>query len=204
MVHSHVRKRKSLGDNEMRVWQVREDPNNYRSLTTPELSDGEALDIGALFRSGSPLGTSWKPVRVELWENGDEVEKPIGHFPCLSGLAPLAISAQALNVLFPLIQNQVEVLDLITEPPLGKFYALNIFFADCLDHSRSVLVRFTDGGIMDVDKYAFRPNCLEGKHIFRLPEVWTYVFVDDVFKQAVEQNGLEGLVFYKVPLVDET
>ena len=187
----------------MQIWHIMEDPNNYRSLTTPDLSSDERLDIGALFRSGHALGDKWKPVRVELWENGDEARKPIGHFPCLSGLAPLSISAQALKVLSPLIHNQIEVLDLITEPPLGTFYALNIFFADCLDHTKSVLVRYTDGGIMDVDKYAFRPKCLEGKHLFRLPEVWTYVFADDVFKQAVEQNGLGGLVFYKVPLVDE-
>jgi len=187
----------------MGIWRILEDPNHYRSLTTPDLSNGEALYNGALFHSDVPLGASWKPVRVELWEDGDEAKKPIGHFPCLSGLAPLAISARALELLSPLIQDQVEVLDLITEPPLGAFYVLNVFFADCLDHARSALVRYTNGGIMDVDKYAFHPGCLEGKHIFRLPEVWTYVFVDDVFKQAVEQNGLKGLVFYTVPLVDE-
>jgi hypothetical protein len=180
-----------------------EDPNEYRSLTTPWLSSDERLDVGALFRSGNPLGASWKPVRVELWENGDEARKPIGHFPCLSGLAPLAISTQGLHVLLPLIQNQVEALELITEPPLGKFYALNILFADCLDHSRSVFLRFDDGRIMRVEKYAFRPNCLEGKHLFRLPEKWPYVFADDVFKQAVERNKLEGLIFYKVPEADE-
>ena len=187
----------------MSIWKIMEDPNTYRSLTTPDLSDGEAIDIGALFRSGGALGASWKPVHVELWENGDEAKKPIGDFPCLSGLAPLAISARALEVLYPLIKDTVEVLDLITKPPLGKFYALNIFFADCLDHSKSVFVRFDDGRIMRVEKYAFRPHCLEGKHLFRLPEKWPSVFADDVFKQAVEENGLEGLGFYPVPMVEE-
>jgi hypothetical protein len=187
----------------MGIWEVLPDGNNYRSLDFPNLTPREDLEVVRLFRSGEPLGAMWKPMRVEWYEAEGEEQKPVGHFPSMGGSIPLAISAQALKVLSPLIQNQIEVLDLITEPPLGTFYALNIFFADCLDHSRSVFVRFDDGRIMRVDKYAFRPKCLEGKHLFRLPEVWTYVFADDVLKQAVEQNGLGGLVFYKVPLVDE-
>jgi Immunity protein family (Imm11) len=183
----------------MGIWRILEDPNHYRSLTAPDLSPGEALDIGALFRTSGTLGVTWTPIRVELWENGDEEEKPIGHFPSLSALAPLAISAQALEALYPLMNGDVEALDLITEQPIGKFYALNIFFADCLDHSKSTFVFFNDGGIMGVERYAFRAGCLEGKHIFRLPEKWTYVFVDDAFKHAVEENELEGLNFYRVP-----
>ncbi|MCX7841375.1 MAG: hypothetical protein N2559_18220 [Anaerolineae bacterium] len=187
----------------MSIWRILPDGNVYRSFHIVGLSPSEVLDINAMFRSGRAVRGAWTPMRVELWEYEGEERKPLGDFPGLA-IIPLSISARALKLLHPLVKDNTETLNLITEPPLGKFYALNIFFADCLDHSRSVLVRYTDGEIMDVDKYAFRPNCLEGKHIFRLPEVWTYVFVDDVFKQAVEQNGLEGLVFYKVPMVDET
>jgi hypothetical protein len=117
-------------------------------------------------------------------------------------MAPLAISERALAMLYPLIKDQVEVLDLITEPAIGKFYALNVFFADCLDRDKSVFVHYTEGGIMDIEQYAFREGCLEGKYIFRLAEIWTCTFVDDRFKLAVEENGLQGLIFYQVPEVD--
>jgi len=57
---------------------------------------------------------------------------------------------------------------------------------------------------MEVTKYAFRWEQLEGIHIFRLPELGTSrLFVSDEFKRKVEENGLTGLLFYPVPLVEE-
>ena len=153
------------------------------------------------FRFGGPLGPGWVPLRVKLFEDEGEAEKPVGDFPSLGGTIPLPISVLALEVLHPLIKDDVDVLDLITD--VGKFYALNVFTCDCLDHSRSVFERFRSGRIMRVEKYAFKPRCLGGKHIFRLPEIWAYVFVDEAFKQMVEQHDLKGLLFYKVPQVDE-
>jgi hypothetical protein len=154
------------------------------------------------FSFGAVLGAKWKPVRVELFEEIGEEKKPVGNFPSMGGSTPLAISAHALNILYPLIKDNVEILDLITS--VDKFHALNVFTSSCLDHSRSELERSPDGRVLWVKTYAFQPECLQGKHIFRLPEMWTYVFVDDIFKEVVERNKLGGLLFYKVSEVGET
>jgi hypothetical protein len=138
-------------------------------------------------------------MRIAFYEGEGEAEKPVGDFP---SFIPLAISSKALDTLHPLIKDNVEVLDLISD--VGKFCALNVFVYDCLDHSSSVFKRFTDGGIMRVETYAFRAGCLEGKHIFRLPEIWTYTFASNEFKRVVEENDLKGLLFYKVPMSDES
>lgn len=184
----------------MSMWEILPDGNVCRSFHIIDRSPGEIIDMKAHFRSGQTVGRAWTPWHVELFEGEDEDKKPIGNFPSLGGSVPLAISAQALEVLNTLIKDNVEVLDLMTH--VGKFYALNVFTSNCLDHSRSVFERFSDGGIMRVDKYAFRPGTLKGKHIFRIPEVWSHTFVDDVFKQAVEKNRLKGLLFYPIPEVD--
>jgi hypothetical protein len=74
---------------------------------------------------------------------------------------------------------------------------------DCLDveHSEGV-ERFSDGGVMDVERYCLKTSMLAGKHIFKLPrETLGRLLVDDVFRDAVEKNGLTGLEFVALPTV---
>lgn len=188
----------------MNIWRIMADPNRYRSFDSTDITPSQSVDLTQKFRSGQALGADWTTFRVKLFEYESEEsqeEKPIGDFPSFAGIVPLFISALALKILHPLIKNNVEVLNVLTD--IGTFYALNVFTCNCLDQTKSVFVRFDDGGIMRVERYAFRPGSLEGKHIFRIPEVWSNTFVDEAFKQTVEENRLEGLVFYQVPMVEE-
>ncbi len=74
----------------------------------------------------------------------------------------------------------------------------------CLDHSKSEIRRFPSGSIMNIEKFALRVGPLTNAVIFKIPEVsGKYVFVTDVFKEAVEANGLTGFDFHEVWDSDE-
>ncbi len=61
------------------------------------------------------------------------------------------------------------------------------------------MIRTSSGRIMLIDKYEFEKETVSGKHIFTvegLPTLGTVV--SEFFKEIVEKNGLEGLIFKKV------
>lgn len=65
-----------------------------------------------------------------------------------------------------------------------------------MDYSRAELKYFSDGEIMDIVRYAFKADCIRGKHIFKVRESpLNRVLVSDEFKNVVEGSGLEGLIF---------
>lgn len=177
----------------MAVWKVLYDSDVYDCVY---LSDPSAdYTYTKVFDSDKfghqRMGDSWTPVAVAV-ERG---EKP-GDFPSLPGGIPPVFRQRALDILHPLIADNIEALPLHCETE--KLYAINVLaVADCLDHSRSQFERFPDGRIMMVDKYVFLEGCLD-KHIFRIPELKVTIFVSDNFKMLVENSKLEGLIFKQV------
>ena len=74
---------------------------------------------------------------------------------------------------------------------------------DCVDHARSELEFYDDGGVAGINRYCLKPELLVGKHIFRTPIASRGdLLVDDVFRQAVEGHKLKGLEFHAIPRVD--
>ena len=72
---------------------------------------------------------------------------------------------------------------------------------DCLDNEESEFVRLRSGYIRGVRRYAFKPDCIGDTPMFRLPIAGSPIgspFVNDAFKQLVENNHLTGLEFRKV------
>jgi len=184
----------------MKIWHISTDPNTYRSLVTPDLSPGDYTALVRLFRSGQLFAATWKPLRVEWFIEKEEDRKPVGDFPTIAGIVPLIMSEKARTKLTDVIQENVEFLPL--EASFGIYYAANVHVVDCLEREKSQLIRFSDGGIMRVERYAFNTDILKGMHIFRIPEeVLSRTFVDEDFKSAAEEHGLKGLTFHEVPFV---
>lgn len=184
-------------------WDVILDSNTYRTFTTGWEVD-KRLESHDVFKSGQKLGSSWHPIKLELWKGEDakkEERKPVADF-MNSGLAIKVVSQSAKDVLETLISEQVEFLPFDT--PVGMYYGLHVNYVDCLDLPKITAKYFSDGRVMRVVKYAFHWEKLANKHIFRLPELrLSRLFVSDDFKQTVEKNKLTGLMFYPIPLVDE-
>jgi len=186
-------------------WDVLIDSNTYRTFETG-LDTETYFAVKEMLKSGASFHEQWNPMKVQLWE-GDkgykrkEKKKPVADFMSTT-LMPL-VSLRGRKKIETLIANRVEFLPF--ETPVGPYYGLHVRYVDCLDIERAEVLRYKSSGrVMEVTKYAFRWERLEGIHIFRLPELGTSrLFVSDEFKRKVEENGLTGLLFYPVPLVEE-
>ena len=113
-------------------------------------------------------------------------------------------SARAWEVLSRHVDCRWEALPLIP-PAWTQLYLIHVMETiDCVDLDRSEVSRFSDGGVMRIERFCLKPDKLEGKHIFKTPEgSGGDLLVDDVFREIVQQNGLKGLVFRQglVPIV---
>jgi len=182
-------------------WDVLVDSNNFRVFRT-NISSRTELHLLDNLKSNISLLDDWKVIPVNITdEEEDENKKPIADFVAID-LAFEAISEKTQLVLAPLINKQVEFLPF--ETPMGVYYGLHVRYVDCLDAEHSEVFRFKNSGrIMEVENYAFHWERLDQIHIFRLAELGlSRLFVSDEFRHVVEKNGLTGLEFYPVPLVD--
>lgn len=170
------------------------DSDEFDSLVTVNPED---WDVFERF-NGRPLASSWVPVPVKIYPG-----KRRGDFPSLISYVPV-FSEKALQILEPLVGSSIEALPLQCKK--GSFYAINVLdLAAALDLERSEIVRFSDGGIMDVERHVLKEDLLAGKNIFKLAEMpRDRVFVSEAFKKSVEENGLKGLIFRPVGLDRES
>jgi hypothetical protein len=173
----------------MSVYKLVPDGDSYDSLLYDEQDDTVSIDRQF---NGQPLARSWIPVRVKIYSVGQR-----GDFPELGSHIPV-FSERAWRILEPLIGASVEALPLACDE--GTFLAINVTdVADCLDHERSSISRFSDGRVMWVDSHVFKEGCVGDRNIFKIPESrLAAVFVSEKFKKAVEDTGLEGLIFRQV------
>jgi hypothetical protein len=51
---------------------------------------------------------------------------------------------------------------------------------------------------MHIVSYVFKTEIIKDQHFFTIPEAFAYNFVSQTFKDCVEANGLEGLIFRKI------
>jgi hypothetical protein len=138
-----------------------------------------------------PVPMEWKPARVR--KNRGKPVDIIG----LMGAA-LAFSDRAVEVLAPLIGDVIELLPLTYDGP-GRFQVVNMLdIVDCLDEERSSIARYSDGGIMLVEKYVFKPGSTDGHHLFKCKQCLLHDLVSADFKALVEKTGLVGAYFKPV------
>jgi hypothetical protein len=172
------------------------DSNIYRSLGNTSIHPRDFINLTEQFRDGKEIGKNWNPPTVNYYNEPSENQRKIGHFPSCSSL--FVIDKKALDILYPVINTTI--IEILPLPSLvGNLSVLNIAFLDCIDHSKSKFEYFSSGKIMRVEKFALVESNLANKHIFRLKEEsFAKVFADDTFKMIVEDNQLDGLVFYAV------
>ena len=147
---------------------------------------------------GSVQGDSWWP-RVMKRDN----DHPLGSYvSCLQG-GILILERKALALLRP-IMGDVEVLPIICD--FGDYIIANVLTViDCIDYEKSKYIRYNQidpkvvPRIMCFENYAFHPEAIQNRHIFRTTEEpSSCIFVDDVFVDKVNAVGLTGFKFKKV------
>jgi hypothetical protein len=154
-----------------------------------------------IFDCDEPVASQWKPVRVKLL---DPEPKEAGDFPVLYDCPAMPVFSQrAWDVLSARIACRWERLP-IKHPSKKPFYLIHVMeVVDCVDHARSEIEYYNDGGVASIERWCLKPDLLVGKHVFRTPLAsGSYLLVDDVFRQIVEGHNLKGLEFHAIPRVN--
>ena len=119
----------------------------------------------------------------------------LADFSCLDSGSELCFSARARTVLGPHVDRLGQWLALeCNEATYWLFNVTNII--DALDEQKSEIARFSDGRIMDIDSFVFRPEKVTGHLLFQVrntpatPNLVTQDFVD-----LVHEHGLTGFSF---------
>ncbi|MGM7703481.1 imm11 family protein [Pseudalkalibacillus sp. Hm43] len=180
----------------MKVWMLTVEFGDYEVLS---FSNEEASDIFRDNFRGEPMKQNWTPIQVERYKDGVESDFPDG-----LSIHPV-FSEKAVRVLNELLNENVELLPLLTESGEREYYAINVInVLDCIDERHSEVERFRNGKIMEYTKYAFQKDVIKEENIFKIVDhekkiiFSTKVFVSDLFRERVLESGLKGFDFIEV------
>lgn len=149
------------------------------------------------FRGGKKADRTWTPPTFSWWrdrrELGDFPKNPFGAY------CPV-FSPRAWDALRPLIGESAQPIPLTVDDG-GSYVLANVFdVVDCLDREQSEITYFTGTtAINSIQRYVFRESALDNKHIFRIPEKLSEVYVSQEFVDTVRRTGLLGLEFRPLP-----
>jgi len=121
-----------------------------------------------------------------------------GDFSCLDhGPLPM-FSERAKQVLEPYIGKSGQWLKLeCDESPYWLFNVTNVI--DALDESKSELLRFADGKVLRIARFAFHPERLRDQMIFGVSQrPLAHNLVTDEFVRLAEHHKLTGFEFKRV------
>ena len=184
----------------MRYYRYRPDADKFAGIGAPMADNERVVDIHF---DDTPLTCSWRTVQFHGFGNDREMEN--GDFPSLSNYWSIPVFSQrAWDVLHRRIECCWEALPIV-HPSGNPFYIIHVMETiDCVNIGRSEVARYSDGRVMEVERYCLQLEKIKDKHVFKLPlKSGTNLLVDDVFREAVEKNALRGLLFRELPMVDE-
>lgn len=174
----------------MIIYKIRTDGDTYSGLQGFKISDMEQFskfyDI--------PLALAWVSPKVRMLKSHKE-----GDFFGVDAGTVLGIKVKIKPLLTKYLKGTYEYLRI--EMKSGEqFYAINVLnFVAILDECKSDIVRFSDGGILTVNKYAFHSPLPKLPSLFKLEQDKKgEMFATDEFKDAVEKHQLTGLIFEEV------
>jgi hypothetical protein len=156
--------------------------------------DFETLNLAL---DGTPRSRTWRspPMRLIRDDAGEALAE--SDAPWL-GTHALIFRPHVLRSLEPMLRSHGELLPVTcSEASLVFFNATRV--VDALDEPASSLVRFADGRIMTVVRYAFRPEVLASVDIFKVPSLRVSpTFVSARFVEEAKAAALRGLEFQRV------
>ncbi|WP_166242599.1 imm11 family protein [Paenibacillus turpanensis] len=174
----------------MKVWKWDYESDKYDSFTIPDT--GKVMDqYFDPYFNGTWIGDKWGEIQFETYRSRKACDcTGIGsNIPIFSG--------RAVQTLAQLLNPNVELLPL--QHPTKRYFAVNVTrIVDGLDYEKSV-VEYAEGlpgVIKEASRFEFKIDAIKEYPIFKIPEFKNRrVFVTDIFKDAVEANGLKGFAF---------
>ncbi len=178
----------------MQIYELSSDADRYENFVLSDERDAGAMIDG--FR-GAAMADVWKPISIELAEEGNGRKLPPSDFPLLHAVVPV-FSRRAVEALRDLLELNGELLPLKSSK--GEYFAFNITrIVDALDEANSKVKRFSSGRLMVVKQHEFLVERVAGLTIFKIPQLArSREFVTDVFVERVNQRRLTGFDFLPV------
>ena len=190
----------------MNFWEYKKDSDHFFTLAFEDFERDKWLvyrdlqpgpieplpEIGVRYLSESK---DLYPSQRALLRKG---KLPKGDFPNLYS-AHIVLSEKALDALLPLIQSDVQVIPLFCEKE--QLFLIHLTkHVDGLDLERSDIQWSIENKLIStVNHYVFYEEKLKEANIFKLPIHFTWTFVSDAFKEAVEEHDLKGLLWKPLP-----
>jgi hypothetical protein len=164
-------------------------------------SDDDRKVFSPLF-NGAPIDvTSWRPFKVIRTPEGspENLTKPLGDRAAIEArYDPMVLSRKALDALLPHIGHLGQVLPLTFDE--CEYFFFNITnVIDAVDLDASEIVRYPDGGLSRIKRYAFKPQAVRDQLLFKIPQrPKLFAFCTDRFVKLVQDAKLTGFGFEKV------
>lgn len=197
----------NTSDERRQFYEYDTDPDSFAAVGFKVSKVGGVIKdsevVANLHRDNTPLIRTWRPLACHAF---DDNPPKIGDFPSVSNYRKVPmVSERAWKALEPVIGDVCEALPVIP-PFVGTYYLIHVLRTiEALDEGASEVERRSaeDPRIRRVFRYAFKKGLIEGLHIFKLPNKQSgELIVDDVFRKTVEENGLVGLEFKQLPMVE--
>ncbi len=148
-------------------------------------------DVFNILEGGS-VKNIWKPILMKYMHESDSYLK--SDFPWLMGRY-LVYRENSMCILKDILEKNGEILELKTTNNEVLFIHNTQVLNDALDESRSVIDRFRSGKILNIRKFVFDKNVVQGVDIFRVPYRSAPTFVSEKYVEIVKANNLVGIDF---------
>jgi hypothetical protein len=179
----------------MKIYELVSDFDRVRHLTFKDLQATVTFTTDYFVFQTLPR-EAWKPPTIELMPEDQGLENPL---PDYQELGSVAVFSRRAVISLNEVLNGGELLPLIFEGTEGHFFAYDPrHLAEALDESRSELKRFSNGGVMKVLRYEFRPDKLKDLGIFGIPQQRGRIYVTDEFVRRVNEARLTGFDFIEL------
>jgi hypothetical protein len=159
----------------------------------------DSVDIVNMLELRLPLAPNWKPIKVRRVHPTSTRKSAVKVDMPFYGSHVIFLRPRAVEVLHSFITRSGELLPVEDEggDELYMFNALSVL--DALDMEKADLKYFSDGRIMRIARYEFRPDVIRDVDMFRIPQMRSSpIFLSQRFVDAVQQEGLTGAGFENV------
>ncbi len=147
--------------------------------------------------NGEARQATWKPLAMQLIQSDHGKRLQASDSPWL-GEHALIFKQSVIAVLGSTLQEYGELLPLAcSAADLFMFNPTRV--VDALDEEASTMMRFSSGRIMDITRYAFRADVVEGIDIFKIPNLRVSpTFLSEQIVSLWNEAGQRGLEMSKV------
>ena len=175
----------------MKLFDLRAD---YDSCCSFVFRKGEDIHMWDERFEGTPCGDSYPVPKGERDDEG--IDGPLPDFTCFALRPYPTFSERVISTLGDLLSlhGEFALIEMGESMPYFAFNPTTV--VDFLDEEKSQIKRFTDGGVMRVERYALLETVTSLPPIFKMPQTRVgQTYVNEQFVAAVQRHRLSGFRF---------